>query len=123
LKEDGSRIADHDWRDDFDSDYIFLDGKRVLVLFTDENVNLFISLLKNGEAPQKREKGKPGPRLKFDEIDAKEFVFQQLADNGDFDKPDNQVEGWRSQNDLVGKLQDYMATPARGRETAIRQLG
>jgi hypothetical protein len=45
ITTDGSQIKNHDWRDYFDSDYVFADGKRVLVLFTNENVSNFIARL------------------------------------------------------------------------------
>jgi hypothetical protein len=64
--------------------------------------------------------GPPGPRtrggapVQYDWDDAKLFVFRELDAHGDFAVPQNRVKGWRSQNDLIGKLQEYMATPAGG---------
>jgi hypothetical protein len=45
LTADGSQIKNHDWRDDFLSDYVFANGRRVLVLFTSENVSAFVAQL------------------------------------------------------------------------------
>jgi hypothetical protein len=66
--------------------------------------------------------GPPGPRtrrgapIQYDWDDAKLFVFQELDAHGDFAVAENRVKGWRSQNDLVSKLQEYMeSAPGGGR--------
>ena len=47
LTSTGDRILDHDWRGDFDSDYIVIAGKRELVYFERPNIESFISELFN----------------------------------------------------------------------------
>jgi hypothetical protein len=60
--------------------------------------------------PRKRR----GAAQKYDWDDAKQFVLKQLNNHGDFDQPENRCEGWRSQNDLVRKLQEYMGSRRGG---------
>ena len=69
------------------------------------------------KSPQRR-----GPPQKYDWEDGKLFVFKELNDNGDFDDPENQSPGWRSQSDLIDRLLKYMGRKdedeAPGRSTA-----
>jgi hypothetical protein len=61
-----------------------------------------------------RPRTRGGAPIQYDWDDAKLFVFRELEAHGDFAVPENRVKGWRSQNDLIRKLQEYMATPAGG---------
>jgi hypothetical protein len=61
-------------------------------------------------APLKSRRGAP---KKYDWEDAEQFAFQLFETRGDFDVQGNQTGEWRSQNDLVRKVQLYMAS-ARG---------
>jgi hypothetical protein len=58
--------------------------------------------------PMKLSPSRPGRRASYDWQDVQLFVEQKLEENGDFDDPDCQVTGWRSQNDFVGRVQEYM---------------
>jgi hypothetical protein len=70
-----------------------------------------------GEAARyspKKSRRRRGPPKQYDWEDARLFCFQELDTLRDFDIPANQCEGWQSQNDLVRKLQEYMASPRDG---------
>jgi hypothetical protein len=64
-------------------------------------------------APSKPRSRRGAPK-QYDWDEAKQFVFGELNMYGDFDLPENQDDGWRSQNDLIGRLQEYMASDRGG---------
>ncbi|WP_213775440.1 hypothetical protein [Bradyrhizobium sp. dw_78] len=50
----------------------------------------------------------PGAAVKYDWDDIEQFIRTKFADLGDFLKPENKTEGWRSQNDLIRSVTDYL---------------
>ena len=121
FTKEGGRFAHTDWRGDFDSDYLYVEGERDFVCFERSNVASFVSTLV-AEFPITKSPQRRGPPQKYDWEDGKLFVFKELNDNGDFDDPENQSPGWRSQNDLIDRLLKYMGRKdedeAPGRSTA-----
>ena len=65
-------------------------------------------------ASTKKSGKRRGPPKRYDWEDAMLFCVEELNTRGDFDVPANQCEGWQSQNDLIRKLQEYMASPRGG---------
>jgi len=55
------------------------------------------------EQPAKR-----GSPEKYDWDDIEQFVRQEFIKRGDFQKPENKVKGWRSQNDLIELIEEYL---------------
>ncbi|MFO1098230.1 MAG: hypothetical protein U1E81_08130 [Xanthobacteraceae bacterium] len=55
-------------------------------------------------------KSPAGAKPKWDWEDIGLFVNKTLCQNEDFDDPKHQVPGWRSQNDLIEKVKDYLET-------------
>jgi hypothetical protein len=49
-----------------------------------------------------------GAAEQFDWADIELLVRKLFADRGDFAKPENRVLGWRSQNDLIEAVKDYL---------------
>jgi hypothetical protein len=69
--------------------------------------------------PPKSRRG--APRKYSWENDARPFVIGELDANGDFDDPENRIDGWRSQEDLIDRLLKYMGSREEkepGRSTA-----
>jgi hypothetical protein len=58
-------------------------------------------------APKKPRSG-PGAAEQYDWDDIELFVRKLFIDRGDFAKPENRVDKWRSQNDLIEAVKDYL---------------
>ena len=50
-----------------------------------------------------------GAPEKFDWDDIEQFVRREIAERGDYRKPENRVKGWRSQNDLIRSIESYLS--------------
>ena len=57
-----------------------------------------------------------GRARKYDWDDAMEFAKKKLGERGDFNQPENAVDGWRSQADLMRLVIGYMAELNDGNE-------
>jgi hypothetical protein len=60
------------------------------------------------KAVPKKERSGPGAAEQYDWDHIEQFVRKKFVDCGDFAKPDNRVEGWKSQNDLIEAVKDYL---------------
>lgn len=71
-------------------------------------------------SPVKQPPQRRGAPPQYDWDDGKQFVFKELETYGDFDLPENHSTGWRSQNDLIDRLLEYMGRRSKepGRSTA-----
>jgi hypothetical protein len=54
-----------------------------------------------------RDRG-PGAAEQYDWADIELFVRKLFTDRGDFAKPENRVDGWKSQNNLIEAVKDYL---------------
>jgi hypothetical protein len=75
----------------------------IFVSRRDLDIWLEVGRSQNFRPPQRR--GRP-PKYDWDR--AKQFAFDELETNGDFEDPLNQTADWRVQNDLVVRVQKYL---------------
>jgi hypothetical protein len=59
-------------------------------------------------AALKKQRGRPGRAEQYDWADIELFVRKALQERGDFAKPENRMDKWRSQNDLIEAVKDYL---------------
>jgi hypothetical protein len=58
-------------------------------------------------APKQPRTG-PGAAEIYDWDDIEQFIRQEFTKRGDFKMPENRMKGWRSQNDLIELIKDYL---------------
>jgi hypothetical protein len=58
-------------------------------------------------AAQKQPSG-PGAAEQYDWDDIEQFIRREFGQRGDFAAPENKGKGWRSQNDLIELIKDYL---------------
>jgi hypothetical protein len=57
--------------------------------------------------PKQPRVGSGAPEI-YDWDDIEQFIRNEFTNRGDFLKPENKMKGWRSQNDLIELVKDYL---------------
>jgi hypothetical protein len=68
----------------------------------------WVYVMKAAAPTPKKERTGPGAAEQYDWDDIEQFVRQEFTKRGDFKKPENRVKGWRSQNNLIEAVKDYL---------------
>jgi hypothetical protein len=68
----------------------------------------WVYVMKAAPPARKKERTGPGAAEQYDWADIELFVRKLLSDRGDFAKPENRMDGWRSQNNLIEVVKNYL---------------
>ncbi|MET4242723.1 hypothetical protein [Bradyrhizobium sp. RT10b] len=83
----------------------------VTLMETDLFIEVSAAALGTGQQPGAAS-GRPVQRVGSPELydwdDIEQFIRREIDKRGDFAKPENRQKGWRSQNDLIEVITDYL---------------
>jgi hypothetical protein len=79
---------------------------REIFIRKDDSLDRFIASIEPAAKPQQH--ARPGAPELYDWDDIAQFVRKEITNRGDFKKAENRIEGWRSQNDLLRLIENYL---------------